>query len=129
MRVSSQGLDDCGLAKVRSTARKRLRPKLISRDNRLARPTPETVQQLWTNSNTERPDGVAFDQDAGRIVSDGATMTDQPNPESPKPMSREWNYHPDLPLANPSIFQWPPSPGFLGRWFVRNWLMLSDTFA
>jgi hypothetical protein len=50
-------------------------------------------------------------------------MTDQQNPE---PMSREWNYHPDLPLANPSIFQWPPSPGFLARWFMRNWLMLSE---
>ena len=50
-------------------------------------------------------------------------MTDQQNPE---PMSREWNYHPDLPLANPSIFQSPPSPGFLARWFMRNWLMLSE---
>ena len=50
-------------------------------------------------------------------------MTDQPNPA---PLSREWNYHPDLPLANSSIFQWPPSPGFLSRWFVRNWLMLSE---
>ena len=50
-------------------------------------------------------------------------MTDQPNPD---PMSREWNYHPDLPLANPSIFQWPPSAGFLSRWLLRNWLMLSE---
>ncbi len=40
--------------------------------------------------------------------------------------SREWNYHPDLPLHDPSIFHWPPSPGFLARWFVRNWLMLSE---
>lgn len=50
-------------------------------------------------------------------------MTDQPNPE---PMSREWNYHPDLPLANPSIFQWPPSAGFLSRWLLRSWLTLSE---
>lgn len=42
------------------------------------------------------------------------------------PMSREWNYHPDLPLADPSIFRWPPDPGFLVRWFARNWLMLSE---
>ncbi len=40
--------------------------------------------------------------------------------------SREWNYHPDLPLADPSIFNWPPSPGFAGRWFLRNWLTLSE---
>ena len=50
-------------------------------------------------------------------------MKDQANPD---PMSREWNYHPDLPLANPSIFQWPPRAGFLTRWFIRNWLMLSE---
>ena len=46
-------------------------------------------------------------------------MTDQPQ-------SREWNYHPDLPLQNPSIFQWPPNPGFLARWFAHNWLTLSE---
>lgn len=40
--------------------------------------------------------------------------------------SREWNYHPDLPLENPSIFSWPPDPRFLARWFLRNWLMLSE---
>ncbi|WP_299846255.1 sterol desaturase family protein [uncultured Roseovarius sp.] len=40
--------------------------------------------------------------------------------------SREWNYHPDLPLQDPSIFKWPPSPGFLARWFARNWLTLSE---
>ena len=38
----------------------------------------------------------------------------------------DWNYHPDLPLADPSIFRWPPEPGFLLRWFGRNWLMLSE---
>ena len=42
------------------------------------------------------------------------------------PMSREWNYFPELPLANPSIFRWPPEPGFLARWFARNWLTLSE---
>ncbi|MDI3335193.1 sterol desaturase family protein [Defluviimonas aestuarii] len=42
------------------------------------------------------------------------------------PMSREWNYHPDLPLADPSIFRWPPDPGFLIRWLARHWLMLSE---
>ncbi len=46
--------------------------------------------------------------------------------QSPEPMSREWNYHPDLPLANPSIFQWPLRPGFLGRWLVAHWLTLSE---
>ena len=37
-----------------------------------------------------------------------------------------WNYHPDLPLANPSIFVWPPNPNFLLDWVVTNWLSLSE---
>jgi sterol desaturase/sphingolipid hydroxylase (fatty acid hydroxylase superfamily) len=41
-------------------------------------------------------------------------------------MSREWNYHPDLPMADPSIFRWPPDPGFLLYWLGRNWLTLSE---
>ena len=40
--------------------------------------------------------------------------------------SREWNYHPELPLQDPSVFKWPPRPGFLLRWFARNWLTLSE---
>jgi hypothetical protein len=44
----------------------------------------------------------------------------------PKPISKEWNYHPDLPLVDLSIFKWPPDPHFLGRWVLRNWLMLSE---
>jgi len=42
------------------------------------------------------------------------------------PMSRDWNYHPDLPLADPSIFKWPPQPAFLAHWLAGNWLMLSE---
>ena len=44
----------------------------------------------------------------------------------PKPISKEWNYHPDLPLADLSIFKWPPDPHFLGRWVLRIWLTLSE---
>lgn len=50
-------------------------------------------------------------------------MSDTPQQSE---MSREWNYRPDLPLANSSIFQWPPRPQFLLQWLVRNWLMLSE---
>lgn len=35
----------------------------------------------------------------------------QPDPRS------KWNYHPELPLADKSIFGWPPDVGFLVRWF------------
>ncbi|MDH5529901.1 MAG: sterol desaturase family protein [Paracoccaceae bacterium] len=44
-------------------------------------------------------------------------------PSEPK---GDWNYHPDLPLADPSIFRWPPDAGFFARWFAHNWLMLSE---
>lgn len=50
-------------------------------------------------------------------------MTDLPDPT---PKSGEWNYHPALPLANPSIFRWPPDLRFLMRWVLRNWLTLSE---
>lgn len=46
--------------------------------------------------------------------------------DTPPDRLREWNYHPDLPLHDPSIFKWPPQPGFLMRWFARNWLVLSE---
>ena len=38
----------------------------------------------------------------------------------------KWNYHPELPLADKSVFAWPPDLGFLARWFWRNWLTLSE---
>ncbi len=50
-------------------------------------------------------------------------MTDHTDPA---PMSREWNYHPDLPLADSSVFRWPPTPVFLARWVARNWLTFSE---
>ncbi len=50
-------------------------------------------------------------------------MTDTPDDT---PISKEWNYHPELPLADPSVFKWPPNPMYLMRWMGRNWLMLSE---
>ena len=46
--------------------------------------------------------------------------------ENTRNSSPEWNYHPDLPLSDPSVFNWPPRPGFLIRWFATNWLTLSE---
>ncbi len=47
-------------------------------------------------------------------------------PSDMQDMSREWNYHPDLPLSDPSVFRWPPRPGFLAKWLMDNWLSLSE---
>ena len=38
----------------------------------------------------------------------------------------EWNYTPDLPLADPSIFNRNVGLKFLASWFLQNWLMLSE---
>lgn len=40
--------------------------------------------------------------------------------------NKEWNYHPDLPLSDPSIFNLPVRPRFIARWFAKNWLTLSE---
>ena len=37
-----------------------------------------------------------------------------------------WNYHPDLPLKDPSIFSKETSPQFVAAWIRRNWLALSE---
>lgn len=42
------------------------------------------------------------------------------------PENKDWNYHPDLPLADKSIWQWPPNPRKIGGWFARNWFRLSE---
>ena len=46
--------------------------------------------------------------------------------DTPGNQSREWNYHPDLPLADSSIFSWPLKPGMLVLWLAKNWLTLSE---
>ena len=46
--------------------------------------------------------------------------------QSEAPSNSNWNYHPDLPLHDPSIFRWPPNPRFLLNWLRTNWLNLSE---
>lgn len=47
-------------------------------------------------------------------------------PDAQHNTSRDWNYHPDLPLQDPSIFSRPGDVGYLAHWFARNWLTLSE---
>ncbi len=42
------------------------------------------------------------------------------------PEANRWNYRPATPIPNTSIFQWPPYPGFLVEWLVKNWLTLCE---
>ena len=43
-----------------------------------------------------------------------------------KTKKQEWNYTPELPLPNTSIFQWPIKPIMLAKWVRYNWLTLSE---
>lgn len=43
-----------------------------------------------------------------------------------KNKSENWNYHPDLPLVDPSIFNSPTNLKLLAFWFSKNWLTLSE---
>ncbi len=36
-----------------------------------------------------------------------------------------WNYHPTLPVACAPVWNWPPDPGGLLRWYAKSWLTLS----
>jgi len=42
------------------------------------------------------------------------------------PMSKEWYWHPDLPISTSPIFAWPPRPLAAIQWLVSYWLALSS---
>lgn len=42
------------------------------------------------------------------------------------PQKGIWNYHPELPLKDPSIFAEGVNPSYIAGWFRRNWLALSE---
>lgn len=44
----------------------------------------------------------------------------------PRPKSREWNYHPDLPVRLSPILDWPPKPLAWLKWISTYWLALSS---
>jgi len=56
-------------------------------------------------------------------------MSDQSVGEQARPgenSSKDWNYFPDLPLQDPSIFSRPTDIRFVAGWFRHNWLALSE---
>ena len=46
-------------------------------------------------------------------------------PGATTPMSREWNWHPNLPIPNSPVFAWPPKPVAAVKWLASYWLALS----
>lgn len=54
------------------------------------------------------------------------TQTPQ-STETPARASRQdWNWHPELPISNSPIFDWPPRPLAVLKWFSRSWLRISE---
>ncbi|MGB0901686.1 sterol desaturase family protein [Halocynthiibacter sp.] len=54
-------------------------------------------------------------------------MSDAPKPsEHSAPMSREWHYHPELPVKYAPYWGLPPKVKVLARWIFQNWLQFSD---
>ncbi|MEQ9487986.1 MAG: sterol desaturase family protein [Alphaproteobacteria bacterium] len=43
------------------------------------------------------------------------------------PMSRDWYWHPDLPIQTSGVFSWPPNPVRMIAWIGKSWLTLSTT--
>ena len=41
--------------------------------------------------------------------------------------SREWNWHPNLPVAVSPIFSWPPKPIATLKWFTNYWLPVTES--
>jgi sterol desaturase/sphingolipid hydroxylase (fatty acid hydroxylase superfamily) len=42
-----------------------------------------------------------------------------------RPMSREWHWHPELPIPTSPVFVWPPQPLAAARWLAGYWLAIS----
>jgi sterol desaturase/sphingolipid hydroxylase (fatty acid hydroxylase superfamily) len=38
-----------------------------------------------------------------------------------------WNHHPELPVAHAPLFDWPPKPVSLLRWYAKSWISLSTS--
>ena len=43
-----------------------------------------------------------------------------------KNLDKVWNYKPDIPLANPSLFRTSLSLGLILSWFFKNWISFSE---
>ncbi len=54
-------------------------------------------------------------------------MSSEPVASKAEPASsREWHYHPDLPIPNSPLFAWPPQPIDSFRWLAKSWLRISE---
>ena len=50
----------------------------------------------------------------------------EPRKQTKETVGSQWNYHPQVPLENNSLFKNPLSASYLVKWLVRNWLHLGE---
>jgi sterol desaturase/sphingolipid hydroxylase (fatty acid hydroxylase superfamily) len=50
-----------------------------------------------------------------------ADTAPETSPPKAKATRREWNWHPQLPLQDTSLWAWPPRPAGIARYFARTW--------
>ena len=41
----------------------------------------------------------------------------------------QWHYRPDTPIQSSPIFEWPPKPLVIWRWFADRWLVFGENIV
>ena len=59
-------------------------------------------------------------------MSSETTNTSELTAGTPAGESREWNWHPDLPINTSPVFEKPPRPFASLRWYAGAWLPISE---
>ena len=59
-------------------------------------------------------------------MSSATTNTSELTAGTPAGESREWNWHPDLPINTSPVFEKPPRPFASLRWYAGAWLPISE---
>ncbi len=47
-------------------------------------------------------------------------------PDSDSRFAKQWNYRPNVPIATSPVFQWPPHPIPIFRWFSARWFVFGE---
>lgn len=59
-------------------------------------------------------------------VSERASPGDELVIGTPAGESKSWNFHPDIPIKTSPLFEFPPNPSAIVKWFAGAWLPLTE---
>lgn len=63
---------------------------------------------------------------ATTVASDSTQPAEELAIGTPAGESKSWNWHPDIPIKTSPLFEWPPNPAAIVRWFAGAWLPLTE---